>query len=69
LGGERKMKSIAINSYDGFFTQQFAKAYDNREEAITSDDMLMTSVDLTSISTVKYTAKDTKVMKDLTKTW
>ena len=29
----------------------------------------MTSVDLTSISTVKFTAKDTKIMMDPTKTW
>ncbi len=63
------MKRIAIDSYDGFFAQQFAKAYDNREEISASEDLLMTSVDLTSISTVKFTAKDTKVMMDPSKTW
>lgn len=62
------MKRIAIDSYDRFFTQQFSKAYDNREES-GSDDMQMTCVDLTSISTVKFTAKDTKVMMDSSKTW
>ena len=29
----------------------------------------MSSVELTSISTVKFTAKDTKVMMDPKKTW
>lgn len=62
------MKRIAIDSFDRFFTQQFSKAYDNREES-PSDDLQMTCVDLTSISTVKFTAKDTKVMMDSSKTW
>ena len=62
------MKRIAIDSFDRFFTQQFSKAYDNREES-PSDEMKMTCVDLTSISTVKFTAKDTKVMMDSSKTW
>jgi hypothetical protein len=32
LWAEKKMKRMAIDSFDGFFTQQFAKAYDNRDE-------------------------------------
>lgn len=66
---EKKFMRNAIDSFDGFFTQQFAKAFDNRLDSKTSDDLLMTSVDLTSISTVKFTAKDTKVKMDPTKTW
>ena len=68
LWAEKKVKRIAIDSFDRFFTQQFSKAYDNREET-GSEDTLMTCVDLTSISTVKFTAKDTKVMMDSSKTW
>ena len=69
LWSEQKFNRVAIESFDSFFTQQFAKAYDNRLETKSSDDLLLTSVDLTSISTKKFTAKDTKVQMDYSKTW
>lgn len=58
LQTDKFFNKITIDSFDEFFTHQFTKAFENKP-CDTAKDLLMTSVDLTSISTKKFTAKDT----------
>lgn len=66
---DKYFNRVIVDNFDIYFTQQFAKAYDNKPSEKESNDLKMTAVDLTSISIKKFTANDTKICVNSSRTW